>query len=603
LRIDDAANLTDYLVGHAERTPGRPLFARRAGGGWVDIGAAEFQRQVIAVAAGLIAHGVQAGDRVALLSSTRYEWTLFDYAIWYAGAITVPIYETSSPEQIRWIISDSDVCWLVVETADHARSVEQVRPDLPQLRGLSVIDDGAVDELTTAGAEVDPEEVDKRRRSLTADTPATYIYTSGTTGRPRGCVLTHRNFLVQVQATTSHLPELLGGDGSTLLFLPLAHVFARILQVAGVSVGLRLGHSPGVAHVAEDLLTFRPTFLLAAPRVFEKVFNTATQRAHAGGRLKGKLFDAAVATGAAYSRATIDGGQPSAALRARQALFDRLVFAKLRASLGGRAAYAISGSAPLSDRLAHFYRGVGVEICEGWGLTETTAALTVNQPGHARVGTVGVPLPWTAVRVGEDGELQVKGGQVFAGYLGNPEATAETMTDDGWFRTGDLGRVDVDGYVTITGRKKEIIVTAGGKNVSPTQLEDVVAQHALVAQALVVGDNRPFIAALITLDPDMAAFWAKQHGKPADTASLVDDPDLRAEIDGAVAEANKLVSRAESIRRYELLPDEWTVEGGQLTPSLKIKRRVILAEAAERIDKLYADAKRERDAERSQSSS
>ena len=429
--------------------------------------------------------------------------------------------------------------------------------------------------------------LEKRRSGVRADDTATIIYTSGTTGRPKGCLLTHRNFIGELTAAMQHVPEVFQPGSSTLLFLPLAHVFARILEVATMMGGLRLGHSPSIANVAADLASFKPTFILGAPRVFEKVYNTASNKATADG--KGRIFTMASEVAVAWSTAISENRKPGLGVRAKHAVFDRLVYSKFRAALGGRLVYAISGSAPLASRTAHFYAGVGVEIIEGWGLTETTAAATVNRIGATKVGTVGPPLPWTSVRIEDDGELAVKGPQIFAGYLGHDEATAEVMTDDGWFRTGDIGSIDDDGYVTITGRKKEIIVTAGGKNVSPSQLEEIIGNHPLVAQAMVVGDGQPFVAALVTLDPDGVGFWSSQHGKSGGIDELVTDADLRAEIETAITAANDSVSRAESIRKFEILPVEWTVETGELTPSFKLKRRVVNEQCADVIERLFVD--------------
>jgi long-chain acyl-CoA synthetase len=371
---------------------------------------------------------------------------------------------------------------------------------------------------------------------------------------------------------------------STLLFLPLAHVFARIIQVGSVKSRTRLGHSADIKNLLPDLQEFKPTFILAVPRVFEKVFNTASQKATADGR--GKIFDRAAETAIAYSRG-LDAGRPSLAVRAQHDLFSRLVYGKLLDALGGECTYAVSGGAPLGERLGHFYRGIGLTVLEGYGLTETTAALTVNLPDAHKVGTVGRPIPGTAVRVADDGELLFRGDQVFAGYWENEQATAESLESDGWFHTGDVGEVDDEGFVRITGRKKEILVTAGGKNVAPAVLEDRLRAHALVDQCIVVGDGQPFIAALVTIDPESFPGWAESHGKSGSIADNVDDPDLRTEIEAAVEDANKAVSRAEAIRKFRILPDQWTEEGGQLTPSLKLKRNVVMRELRDQVAALY----------------
>jgi long-chain acyl-CoA synthetase len=585
IEVPTTGNLTDDVVANAREAGDAVVFSRNTGQRWEDVTAAAFLEQVSAVAKGLIAAGVGAGDRVALISKTRYEWTLVDYAIWFAGAVTVPVYETSSAEQVAWILGDSGARAVVAEDAAHVAKVAEARAGLDQLNHVWSINDNAVDVLTRLGADVSDEDLEKRRTSATPLDLATLIYTSGTTGRPKGCMLTHGNFMFELGVAVDELDELFtADDAATLLFLPLAHVFARVIQVGSVKSRTRLGHSADIKNLLADLQAFRPSFILAVPRVFEKVFNTASQKATADGR--GAIFDRAAETAIAYSRG-LDRGRPSLAVRARHAVFSRLVYGKLRDALGGNVAYALSGGAPLGDRLGHFYRGIGLPVLEGYGLTETTAALTVNLPDAHKIGTVGRPLPGTAVRVADDGELLFRGGQVFAGYWDNEDATRETLERDGWFHTGDVGEVDDEGFVRITGRKKEIIVTAGGKNVAPAVLEDRLRAHALVDQCMVVGDGQPFIAALVTLDPDAVSPWAQAHGKSGRTADLVDDPDLRAEIEAAVEEANKAVSKAESIRKFKILSDDWTEEGGQLTPSLKLKRNVVMRECKDEIAGLY----------------
>jgi long-chain acyl-CoA synthetase len=585
IEVPTTGNLTDDVVANAREAGDAVVFSRNTGQRWEDVTAAAFLEQVSAVAKGLIAAGVGAGDRVALISKTRYEWTLVDYAIWFAGAVTVPVYETSSAEQVAWILGDSGARAVVAEDAAHVAKVAEARAGLDQLNHVWSINDNAVDVLTRLGADVSDEDLEKRRTSATPLDLATLIYTSGTTGRPKGCMLTHGNFMFELGVAVDELDELFtADDAATLLFLPLAHVFARVIQVGSVKSRTRLGHSADIKNLLADLQAFRPSFILAVPRVFEKVFNTASQKATADGR--GAIFDRAAETAIAYSRG-LDRGRPSLAVRARHAVFSRLVYGKLRDALGGNVAYALSGGAPLGDRLGHFYRGIGLPVLEGYGLTETTAALTVNLPDAHKIGTVGRPLPGTAVRVADDGELLFRGGQVFAGYWDNEDATRETLERDGWFHTGDVGEVDDEGFVRITGRKKEIIVTAGGKNVAPAVLEDRLRAHALVDQCIVVGDGQPFIAALVTLDPDAVSPWAQAHGKSGRTADLVDDPDLRAEIEAAVEDANKAVSKAESIRKFKVLADAWTEEGGQLTPSLKLKRNVVMRECKDEIVGLY----------------
>lgn len=585
--IPSTGNLTDDVVANGRDHADAVVFGRRTDHGWADVTAATFLDEVSAVAKGLIAAGVEVGDRVALLSKTRYEWTLLDYAIWFAGAVTVPIYETSSAEQIGWILHDSGARAIVAEGSDHLARVREAREagDLSELQHVWSLQDNAVDVLSRLGSDISDDLLEQRRTTATPLDLATLIYTSGTTGKPKGCMLTHGNFMFELGVAVDELHELFDShNASTLLFLPLAHVFARIIQVGAVKSRARLGHSADIKNLVADLGEFEPTFILAVPRVFEKVFNSASQRATADGR--GRIFDRAADVAIAWSRAS-DGKRVPVRLRAQHALFDRLVYGKLRQALGGSCTYAISGGAPLGDRLGHFYRGIGLTVLEGYGLTETTAALSVNLPDATKIGTVGRPLPGTSVRVADDGELLFRGGQVFAGYWGNEAATAEAVNSDGWFHTGDVGEVDDEGFVRITGRKKEILVTAGGKNVAPAVLEDRLRAHALVDQCLVVGDGQPFIGALVTIDRDTFPAWAEQHGKAADVAALLDDPDLVATVQEAVDEANKAVSKAESIRKFTILPGEWTEEGGQLTPSLKLKRRVVMRESREEIEALY----------------
>jgi len=567
-----SGNLTlDVLDRLAE--PDSPALARRTADGWAEVTIGTFHREVTAVAKGLVASGVQPGDRVAVLSKTRYEWTLLDYAIWWAGAVTVPIYESSSTAQIAWILSDSGAVGCVAESAAHVERVNAASSEAPALRSVWSLESDAVAALTAAGRDVSDAELEARRSTLDGDTAATVIYTSGTTGRPKGCVLTHGNFRAELAGALERLPQLFAAEGaSTLLFLPLAHVFARIIQIGCLRSGAVLAHTADITDLTTHLGEFRPTFVLAVPRVFEKVFNTASTRAWADG--KGKVFDKAVSVAIAVSRAEADGRKPTMALRAQHAVFDRLVYAKLRAALGGRAEWAISGGAPLGERLAHFYRGIGVSVLEGYGLTETTAALTVNTPDAHRVGTVGRTFPRTEVRVAEDGELQFRGPQVFTRYWNNDEATAQALDADGWFSTGDLGDVDADGFVRITGRKKEIIVTAGGKNVAPAVLEDRVRSHPVVSQCLVVGDGKPFIAALVTIDPEG---WD----------GPLDSPELTAKVQEAVDDANTLVSQAESIRKFVILDEDWTEDNGYLTPSFKVRRTAVLRDFHDTVEALY----------------
>jgi long-chain acyl-CoA synthetase len=583
-----SGSLTDDLLANAAEAPDAVAFSRRQGPGWAGVTCRAFLEEVRAVARGLLAAGLEPGDRVALLCATRYEWTLVDYAVWYVGAVTVPVYESASPEQVSWVLRDSGARAAVVGTPAQRSLVERVAAEAGARRLLATwtVDEGAVAELGAAGRAVDDAVLEARRAAVTPDSLATLVYTSGTMGRPRGCMLTHGGFMVEAGAAVEELDDLFSGeDPSTLLFLPLAHVLARVVQVGAVKARVRLAHSSQARSLMSDLESFRPTFLLGVPRVFEKVFNTASQRATADGRAR--AFDRSVGTAIAVSRAMDEGG-PGPLLRLRHRVAERLVYARVRESLGGRCRFAVSGGAPLGERLGHFYRGVGLTVLEGYGLTETTAAVTLNRPDAMRIGTVGRPLQGVTVRVADDGELQVRGGQVFRGYWNDPEATAAVFASDGWLCTGDVGEIDDEGFVRVTGRKKEIIVTAGGKNVSPTVLEDRVRAHPLVSQCMVVGDGRPFVAALVTLDGEAADAWARAHGGSRSLAELAEDPSLRAEVQRAVDEANRAVSQAEAVRQFLVLPVDWTEEGGQLTPSLKLRRTVVRHQFRGEIEALYA---------------
>ncbi|WP_136520478.1 AMP-dependent synthetase/ligase [Cellulomonas telluris] len=589
---DPAASIPSMLADRLARDP-RGTFAERQtalGGTWQAVTVEAFVAEVTAVAKGLLASGVEPGDRVAIMSRTRYEWTLLDFAIWAAGGVGVPVYETSSAEQVRWIASDSGVRLAVVETVAHAAVVAQVRDDLPGLTEVLVLDEGAVTTLVQRGRDVPDEDVTARWRRTRADDLATVIYTSGTTGRPKGVELTHGNFVELARNGVEGLGEVCARPGSrTLLFMPLAHVFARFIEVLCVPSGAVLGHTPDTRNLLPDLASFQPTFVLAVPRVFEKVYNSAEQKAGTGARLR--LFRWAAKVAIAYSRALDTPSGPSAALTAQHRLAGRLVHARLRAALGGRAEWAVSGGAPLGERLGHFYRGIGVRVLEGYGLTETTAPTAVNRPGLTKVGTVGPAFPGTSLRVDDDGAIWVKGPHVFRGYRHQPEATAEVLVD-GWFATGDLGTLDDDGYLRITGRSKEIIVTAGGKNVAPAVLEDRLRGHPLVSQVVVVGDQRPFIGALLTLDAEMLPGWLRTHGLPAlDVVAASTHPQVLEALDRAVARANEAVSRAESIRKVRVLTTDFTEANGYLTPSLKVKRAKVLADFAPEVEELYVDTR------------
>ncbi len=617
VQIPDSANLAEVVSRRAAGQPHQVVLRRSNGAGiWQDVTASQFRDEVTALAKGLIAAGIAAGDRVGLMSRTRYEWTIVDYAIWTAGAVCVPVYETSSAEQVEWIMSDSGAKAIFVETAAHEAIVSGLRDRLSALEHVWRIEGGAVSDqaagqaagqasgeagdkapglemLTADGASVADDVARERAAVANAADLATIIYTSGTTGRPKGCELTHRNLLSEVRNASAAAPEIFTQPGgSTLLFLPLAHVLARVIQVGCIEDGIILGHSPDVTNLLPDLGSFKPTFLLAVPRVFEKVYNGAEQKAESEG--KGAIFRRAARTAIAYSQALDSRARgergPGAGLRASHALFDRLVYTKLRAAVGGQVQYAVSGGSALGERLGHFFRGVGITILEGYGLTETTAAATVNRPSGNKIGTVGLPVPGDALKIAEDGEVLIKGPTVFGRYWGNSAGTAEALTDDGWMRTGDIGELDDEGYLRITGRKKEIIVTAGGKNVAPAPLEDRIRAHFLVSQSMVVGDGRPYVAALVTIDEEAFPVWKEKHTKSAEAtaADLRDDPDLRAEIQSAVDDANTTVSRAESIRRFRIVDGDFTQENGQLTPSLKVRRNVVAKDRAADIEALYA---------------
>jgi long-chain acyl-CoA synthetase len=594
-QIPATANLADVVFRRAAEQPQAVVLRRPSGGtgaygAWTDVTASQFKDDVIAVAKGLVAAGIEPGDRVALMSHTRYEWTLIDYAIWTAGAITVPVYETSSGEQAEWILSDSGAHACFVETASYGDVIASFRDRVPGVSQVWQIDSD-LDSLRVAGADVSDEVVAERAAAAGATDLATVIYTSGTTGRPKGCELTHENLLADVRNAFLGPLALIAEmeEPGTVLFLPLAHVFARVIQVGCIEGGIVLGHCADITALLPALASFRPTFILAVPRVFEKVYNTAEQKAQSEKR--GAIFGRAADVAIGYSRA-LDGPRrrPSFGLRAQHALFDRLVYRKLRAALGGRAQYAVSGGAALSERLCHIFRGIGVTVLEGYGLTETTAAATVNRPDRNKIGTVGLPLPGVGIKIADGGEILISGKNVFPGYWRNEAATKEVFAEDGRFATGDVGELDEEGFLTITGRKKELIVTAGGKNVSPAVLEDRLRSHALISQCMVVGDGRPFVAALVTLDPEAFGPWKERHGKPADAtiASLRDDPDLVADVQAAVDDANLAVSRAESIRKFRILDVDFTQEAGQLTVKLGIRRSVLLKDFAADIDALYS---------------
>ena len=585
---DPDANITDLLVERVKASPSRALFAVPENGGWREIAAAEFQREVVALAKGFVAAGIEPGDKVGFIARTTYEWTLVDFALFFAGAVMVPVYETSSPSQIAWILTDSGATTAIAESTEHAERIAEIRGDLPLIREVWTMGAGDLDALRSRGTEVSDDEIERRRNLAVGSDIATLIYTSGSTGRPKGCVLTHSNFVELARNSGEALKEVVNhpGGASTLLFITTAHVFARFISILNVHAGVKTGHQPDTKQLLPALGSFQPTFLLAVPRVFEKVYNSAEQKAEAGG--KGKIFRAAAQVAIEHSRLQQEGKKVPLGTKLKFRLFDKLVYGKLRAAMGGRVTYAVSGSAPLGPRLGHFFHSLGVTILEGYGLTETTAPATVNLATKSKIGTVGPVLPGVGVRLGEDGEVEVRGINVFAEYWQNPEATAEAFRD-GWFKTGDIGSFDDEGFLTITGRKKEIIVTAGGKNVAPAVLEDPIRANPIVGQVVVVGDQKPFISALVTLDPEMLPTWLANNGLPGEM-SLTDaaaSPAVRAEVQRAVDDANRNVSRAESIRKFTILDSEWTEASGHLTPKMSIKRNVILTDFADEIAEIY----------------
>ncbi|MET9551870.1 long-chain fatty acid--CoA ligase [Streptomyces sp. NPDC006645] len=592
-----AGGLADAVFDHATDDPDRVALGRKgADGGWLDVSSAAFRDEVLALAKGLLAHGVRFGDRVAIMSRTRYEWTVFDFALWTVGAQSVPVYPTSSAEQVFWMLYDADVSACVVEHEDHAMTVGSVIDRLPRLRKLWQLDAGAVGELTRAGAEIDDEVVHRHRRAVTPDSTATVIYTSGTTGRPKGCVITHANFMFETDTMIARWEPVFhskrGDEASTLLFLPLAHVFGRMVEIAAIRGRVKLGHQPVMraSELLPDLAAFRPSFILAVPYIFEKIFNAARRKAEREGRTG--PFDKAVDVAVKYAEAREHrafglGPGPSAGLRLQHQFFEKAVYSKVREAMGGRVRHAMSGGSGMDRRLGLFFEGAGVTVFEGYGLTESSAAATANPPERTRYGTVGQPIPGTTVHIAKDGEVWLHGAHVFGGYLNDPDAT-DAVLRDGWLATGDLGALDEDGYLTITGRKKEILVTSGGKSVSPAGLEERVRAHPLVAQCLVVGNDRPYIAALVTVDQEAVEHWLAMRDKaPLLPADLVRDPDLELEIRRAVVAANTAVSQAESIRTFRILAHPFTEEHGLLTPSLKLKRKAIETAYTVEVNALY----------------
>lgn len=584
VKISPGDNPISALTTRADTHPQVAALAYRQGDRFVDVTNRAFADTVQELAAGIVSFGIEAGSRVAIFSSTRIEYTYLQYAAWASGLTVVTIYDSSSPEQVNWIMSDSEAVAIFCETDALKAVFEEVAGGLPHCRYSFVIEHGALEELRQAGNPESRAEVTARSAAIKHQDLALLIYTSGTTGRPKGCMLTHFNFIWTVRQAVAAIPELFGPGQSNLMFLPLAHSFAQIVQVGCVSAGAKIGYS-NIPRLVEDLSLFKPTWIFAAPRVFEKVYNSAKLKAE--GERKGRIFDLAVQTATDYSRQT---EQRSISLKTRllYALFDRLVYGKLRNLFGGRLVHAISGSAPLGERLGHFFRGIGLTVLEGYGLTETNSATCVNRPDDIRIGTIGRPLPGWSMAIADDGEILIKGGGVFQGYWKNQAATAEVFDESGWFHSGDIGEMSDDGYFRITGRKKELIVTAGGKNVAPAVLEDRLRAHALISQCMVVGDAQPFIAALITIDQDTFPEWAKEKGLSGRLADAIDDPRLLDEVQRAIDDANKAVSRAESIRAFRILPEDFTIDGGELTPTLKVKRAIVAKKYGQVIDQIYA---------------
>ncbi len=593
VNVPSDSNITDLLVRQAAKTSNPALYSRLdASGQWQDITASDFLTDVSALAKGLIASGVQPGDRVGIMSRTRYEWALVDFATWFAGGVSVPIYETSSPSQVAWNLGDSGAVAAFGEAAHHENVIRQAATSegLTALTRVWQLDGGGLDALREAGADVSDEELEARRSTAGLGDVATIIYTSGTTGRPKGCELTHGNFVELTEnALATSLRQIVNEQARTIMFLPMAHVFARFISVLAVGAGVTVAHTPDIKHLLPDLQSYKPTFILAVPRVFEKVYNSALTKAEDGG--KGAIFHKAADTAIAYSRARQDG-KVGLGLKVRHALFDKLVYGKLRAAMGGEVAHAVSGGGPLGERLGHFFQGIGLQILEGYGLTETTAPVSVNTPERIKIGTVGAPIPGNTVKIADDGEILTKGVCVMKGYYKRDDLTAEAFVD-GWFRTGDIGQLDTDGFLTITGRKKEIIVTAGGKNVIPALLEDQIRADALVSQVLVVGDNRPFIGALVTLDEEALPGWLQRHGLPAETtvAEAADNETVRAAVQELINTANQSVSQAEAIKSFRIVPQDFTEASGHLTPSMKVKRAQVMKDFESVVDEMYAAPK------------
>jgi len=586
---DPKANATDLLIDRVRQTPDAALFSLpTSDGGWTDVSTAEFHRQVVALAKGFVAAGVKPGDKIGFMCKVRYEWTLVDFAAWFAGAVLVPVYETSSPSQIQYILDDSEAHHMIVETAEHFARFDEIASDVPQIGHVWQMHLGDLDKLAASGSDISDDELESRRSAAVGSDLATLIYTSGSTGVPKGCILTHSNFVELSRNAAVAMKEVVAPGSSTLLFITTAHIFARFISILAVHAGVKVGHQADTNQLLAALGSFKPTFLLVVPRVFEKVYNSAEQKAEAGG--KGKIFRKAADVAVEHSKA-LDAGHVPLGLKIQFALFDKLVYSKLKSAMGGRVAYAVSGSAPLGLRLGHFFRSLGIRILEGYGLTETTAPASVNLVSKFKIGTTGPALPGVGIKIADDGEILVKGINVFAGYWKKAKETAEVM-DGEWFRTGDIGTLDDEGYLTITGRKKEIIVTAGGKNVAPAALEDPIRSNPIVGQVVVVGDQKPFISALITLDPEMLPVWLNNNELDAQMTltEAAQHPKVLAEVQRAIDAANTRVSRAESIRKFTVLATEFTEASGHLTPKMSIKRHVITQDFADVIEGMYSGA-------------
>jgi long-chain acyl-CoA synthetase len=590
ITTDESANITDLLIERVAKTPALPLYALQSadGSSWADVSGEEFLAQVRALAKGFIAAGVQTGQRVAIMSHTSYEWTLLDFALWFAGAIPVPIYETSSASQMAWILSDSGSVGIFLETPDMLEKLNEIRGQSAYLREVWNAWDGSLERLAEGGKGISDEILEKHRTTANLDSVATIIYTSGTTGKPKGCELAHRGFIDLSKNAKLELPEVIADGVSTLLFLPLAHVFARFVEVLAVHAGVKVGHQSDIRNLAKAMQTFKPNFLLAVPRVFEKVYNLAEQKAEAGG--KGDLFRKAAGVAVDYSMALDTASGPGFGLRAKFWLYDRLIFSKIRQNMGGAVRYAVSGGAPLGVRLGHFYRAIGLIVLEGYGLTETTAPAMIARPTSITIGKVGRLLPGCGIMIADDGEILLRGSNVMLRYHNNPAATAEAIVD-GWFHTGDIGSLDEGGFLSITGRKKELLITAGGKNVAPAPMEDPLRADPLIGQAVVIGDNKPFIACLISLDSEMLPIWLGSHGlnKEMTIAEAAKHPAIVAEVQAAVDRVNKTVSKAEAIKKFVILDTELTQESGHVTPSLKIKRGTVIEDFADEIASIYGD--------------